>query len=105
MPALPPGKQDWTMVWARICYLLDALAGQVAPGASTLIGYETILKPGESATIPISAVVGQQPYPNFTGEPGAYRFYIPLQMIVLGASRDLSPEESVSIPFTLLPSP
>ncbi|HEX9220262.1 MAG TPA: hypothetical protein VF858_07230 [Gemmatimonadaceae bacterium] len=106
MPALPPGKSDWETVWARICYLLDAVANQSASTASAISGFDdAILQPGKSVPIPISALVGQHPYENFTGEPGRYRVRVPMYIRVLGFYRVIPADQSVSEPFTLLPSP
>lgn len=105
MPALPPGKSEWTHVWSMICALMDAAASQ-SSAASTSIGVgESVLKPGESVTIPVWAVVGQAPFPNFTGEPGSYRFHVPVSIRVLGIYPPASTENVVSEPFTLLQAP
>jgi hypothetical protein len=104
MPALPPGKSDWQTVWRRICYLLDAAASQSGTASPAIPFDAQILQPGESVTVPVSAIVGQPPYPNFTGETGQYRVRIPLSIQLLGTYRDIAPERSVSDPFTLLPA-
>jgi hypothetical protein len=105
MPALPPGKSDWQTVWRRICYLLDAAASQSGATSFTIPFDAQILQPGQSVTIPVSAVVAQPPYPEFTGEIGQYRVRIPLSIqLLLGAYVEITPERSVSDPFTLLSS-
>jgi hypothetical protein len=104
LPALPPGKTEWQMVWARVCYLLDALASQSRAASSAIPWDYMVLKPGESATISISAIVGQPPNTNFTGEPGLYRIRVPLSMNVLGFDRAVPADQSVSEPFTLVGS-
>lgn len=99
LPALPPGKSDWTSVWNRLCYILDVAAAISNP----TVPPESLLAPGQSATISIVAPVGQQPYPEFDGQPGAYRFYVPLSIVVLGTYHQVPHDASVSQPFTLLP--
>ena len=104
LPALPPGKSDWQSVWTRACYLLEA--GAVLSGVATPIpDYPSaILKPGETVTIQIVAPAGQQPYPNFDGQPGQYRFHVPLSISVLGTFHSVPHDRSVSEPFALLPA-
>ena len=105
MPALPPGKSDWQTVWRRICVLLDAAASQSASTPSAIPFDAQILQPGQSVTIPVSAIVAQPPNQSFTGEPGQYRVRIPLSIqLLLGAYLEIAPERSVSDPFTLFPS-
>lgn len=103
-PELPPGKGTWETVWARICYLLDnnPAALSTAPGVPTFFGPQ--LQPGESVTIPVEAVVGQSPYPNFTGEPGSYRFHIVLATQFMGRYVTIPHDQSVSTNFSLLPA-
>jgi hypothetical protein len=103
MPALPPGERTWESVWSKICYVLDAgVPATTTSLTSTVSLGGTVLKPGESVTIPIIAVVGQQPFPNFTGEPGLYRFRLTLASVILGNYYPLSPELAVSDPFTIV---
>lgn len=104
MPALPPGKTEWTHVWSQTCYLLQVAAGQSSAAAADLILRQNVLKPGESVTIPVSAVVGQMPFPDFRGDPGTYRFHIPLSVHLLRIYEPASTENSVSEPFTVLPA-
>lgn len=105
LPALPPGKRAWEPVWARICYLLavnPAALSTTTAGDPIYLG--AVLKPGESVTIPIVAIVGQSPYPNFTGEAGLYRFRLTLSTEFMGTYYPLPDESSVSESFTLLPA-
>jgi hypothetical protein len=106
-PSSPPGKSDWSTVWTKICYLLDALAGQstASPGIAPWYDYYATVNPGQTVSLPISAVVGDPTAPSFTGEPGEYRVRVPLAMHMLNAFRTASPEQSVSDPFTIIPSP
>jgi hypothetical protein len=102
-PALPPGERTWESVWSRICYVLDVSTPATTrslTSASSLGG--AVLTPGASVTIPIIAVVGQQPFPNFTGEPGLYRFRLALSTELLGTYYPLPPELSVSDSFTIV---
>ena len=103
LPALPPGKSDWTSVWSRACFILEAAASITDP--SIPINLEAVLQPGQSVSIGIVAPVGQAPYQQFDGQPGAYRFYVPLAMRVLGTYHAVSHDLSVSETFTLLPAP
>ena len=104
LPALPPGKSDWQSVWTRACYIL--LAGAAVSGVAPSIPDfpSAILKPGETVTIQIVAPTGQQPYPTFDGQPGQYRFHVPLSISVLGTFHSVPHDLSVSEPFTLLPA-
>ena len=97
MPALPPGKREWTSVWARVCALLavnESFSIDLAP--------ET-LQPGESVTIPIYAVAGDS-FSSFSGQPGQYRFHVALAMKIFGSYHNATPEQSVSEPFELNPA-
>jgi hypothetical protein len=104
LPALPPGKSEWQSVWARACYLLQS--GAALSGVATPIpDYPSaILKPGETVTIQIVAPTGQQPYPTFDGQPGQYRFHVPLSISVFGTFHSVPHDLSVSEPFTLQPA-
>ena len=97
MPALPPGKREWTRVWGRVCALLA-----VSESFSIDLAPET-LQPGESVTIPIYAVVGD-PFSSFSGQPGLYRFHVALAIKILGTYHNATPEQSVSEPFELNPA-
>ena len=103
----PPGRPNWQSVWLRICYVLD-VAGQLStmPVSSNpgVIGL-TILQPGASVTIPISAVVGEPANPGFTGEPGLYRFRVPVSVQLFGKFYPVSSDRSVSEPFAVIPAP
>lgn len=104
MPALPPGKSDWTFVWSQICAALEAATSQSsATPTSTGLG-ESVLKPGESVIIPVLAVVGQAPFPKFSGDSGSYRFHVPVWVSVPGFYPPASTENDVSEPFFLLPA-
>ena len=104
LPALPPGHSGWELVWSQICAVMDiASEASTLPVPDPLIG-QIILKPGASATIPIYAVAGQQPYPQFRGEPGLYRVRVPLAVELLGKFYPTESDQSVSEPFELLPS-
>lgn len=106
MPQLPPGKSDWEPVWHSICYVLEinsAAGSATSPQAGPeFVG--TVLQPGESVTLLVLAFVGQPVFPDFTGEPGLYRFHVPLSAHVIGAYRPLPYELSVSDSFALLPA-
>ncbi len=103
LPVLPPGERTWESVWSYICYVLDASAPATTRSLTSASSYGgAVLKPGESVTIPIIAVVGQQPFPNFTGEPGLYRFRLALSTELLGTYYPLSPELSVSDSFSIV---
>jgi hypothetical protein len=81
----------WLTVWSPIC-----TAEATVPPPT--------LQPGESVTIPITAVVSTNPQyrPNFDGTPGLYRAQFSLATRVLNFSRQLSPEESSSEPFSVI---
>lgn len=101
-PALPPGERAWEMVWAQTCYALDRPM-PLTTSLTDLSSYgEAILKPGQSITIPVVAVVGQQPFPDFTGEPGLYRFRLALSTQLFGNYYPVPPELSVSDSFTIV---
>ena len=80
----------WLTVWSQIC-----TAEATFPPPT--------LQPGESVTIPITAVVStnSQFPPNFDGAPGLYRVQFLLATKVLTFSHQLSREESSSDPFTV----
>ena len=80
----------WLTVWSPMC----TAQAPVHPPT---------LQPGESVTIPISAVVSTNPQnlPNFDGTPGLYRAQFSLATRVLNYSRQLSAEESSSEPFSV----
>ncbi len=103
LPELPPGKSGWETVWSRICYVLE-----LGPAALTSVFPDyvsEVLQPGQSITIPIIAAVGKPPYPNFTGEPGRYRFHVSLFSQILGRYYPFPYDSSVSDSFLLLPAP
>jgi hypothetical protein len=102
MPALPPGIRPWESVWSQTCYVLDASSPATTSLTSASSIGQAILKPGQSVTIPVVAIVGQQPYPNFTGEPGLYRFRLALFTDLLGTYYPVPPEMSVSEAFTIV---
>jgi hypothetical protein len=105
MPQLPPGKSDWEPVWHTICYVLD-INSVASSATSPSVGAEfvgTVLQPGESVTLSVVALVGQPVFPDFTGEPGLYRFHVPLSARIVGAYRPIPYELSVSDSFALLP--
>lgn len=81
----------WMTVWSPIC----SAEATVPPPT---------LQPGESVTIPITAVVSTDPQylPNFDGMPGLYRAQFSLATKVLGFTRQLSEEESSSAGFTVV---
>jgi hypothetical protein len=102
MPVLPPGKSGWEGVWSRACYILEAATAFSPQTATTFPLYpDALLQPGESTSIEIVAPVGQPPYQAFNGQPGQYRFYVPLSLGVLGVFRTVPHEMSVSAPFIL----
>jgi hypothetical protein len=106
MPQLPPGTSGWEPVWHSICYVIDIHLVAVS-ATSPSVGAEfvgTVLQPGESVTLSVVAIVGQPPFPDFTGEPGLYRFYVPLSAHILVAYRPIPYELSVSDSFALLPA-
>jgi hypothetical protein len=83
-------------VWGgRICALLQSNPAFPASSANLWI-----VQPGGNAIIPVSIGVGE---PNFTGEPGQYRFHVEMAMQVLGNYHILAHDQSVSDTFTLLP--
>ena len=100
LPALPPGKSEWQTVWVRYCALLEA-----SSSFTSAVLLAEVLRPGASITIPIVAVAGQLPSPDFKGEPGEYRFHVPMSLKVFGSYRPAPYEVSVSGSFTLLPAP
>jgi hypothetical protein len=102
MPALPPGERTWESVWSQTCYLLDASSPATTSLTSASSIGEAILGPGQSITIPVVAIVGQQPFPNFTGEPGLYRFRLVLFAELFGTRYPVPPELSVSDSFTIV---
>jgi hypothetical protein len=105
MPALPPGKSGWEGVWSRACYILEVATAFSSQGPSTLPAYpDAVLQPGQSTEIQIVAPVGQPPYQSFDGQPGQYRFFVPLSLEVLGVYRTVPHEMSVSAAFSLQPA-
>lgn len=101
MPALPPGKSDWTTAWRRLCYLLLAASAQAGPGIPDPWWDGQVLLAGQSVDIPISALVGDVSSGGFTGQPGQYRVRVPLAIRVLGTLHALPDQWSVSTRFTL----
>jgi hypothetical protein len=80
---------DWLEVWRPSCTGENSFA-------------YTPLGPGESKSIPITVVATRALAPDFSAEPGTYRFRFFLSMQVAGEYRQLPRERSVSEPFTLL---
>ena len=78
----------WQTVWMPIC---TAIATVIDP-----------LEPGESVTVPISAVVSLVNPPTFDGAPGLYRVRFSLSTEVVGSTRVLPEEQSSSNPFTVV---
>jgi len=103
LPALPPGTSEWKFVWSQLCAVLEISGEATMPTVSPAFD-QIILQPGASATIPIYAVAGQQPYPEFTGEPGLYRVRVPLAVELLGRFFPAEPDQSVSDPFEVIPA-
>lgn len=78
----------WQVVWSPICGLVATFPPPT-------------LQPGESITIPVTAIVGTN-IPAFDGLPGRYRARFSLATKVLGITRQLSAEESSSVPFNVV---
>ena len=80
---------DWLEVWRPSCTNENSLA--YIP-----------LGPGEATSIPITVIATPALAPDFSAEPGTYRFRFFLSILVGGEYRLLPRERTVSEPFTLL---
>jgi hypothetical protein len=78
----------WQTVWLPIC--------------ATIATVFDPLQPGESVTVPITAVVSQVNPPTFDGAPGLYRVRFSLSTEVAGSIRALPEDQSSSDPFTVV---
>ena len=89
--ALASGRigDDWLEVWRPTCTNENSLA-------------YTPLGPGESTSIPITVIATPALAPDFSAEPGTYRFRLFLSIQVGGEYQQLPRERTVSEPFTLL---
>ena len=89
--ALATGRisDDWLEVWRPSCTNENSLA-------------YTPLGPGESTSIPITVIATPALAPDFSAEPGTYRFRFFLSIQVGGEYQQLPRERTVSEPFTLL---
>lgn len=89
--ALASGRigDDWLEVWRPSCTNENSLA-------------YTPLGPGESTSIPITVIATPALAPDFSAEPGTYRFRFFLSIQVGGEYQQLPRERTVSEPFTLL---
>ena len=89
--ALATGRigDDWLEVWRPSCTNENSLA-------------YTPLGPGESTSIPITVIATPSLAPDFSAEPGTYRFRFFLSIQVGGEYQQLPRERTVSEPFTLL---
>ncbi len=84
------GGDTWQVVWSPIC-------------TAELVVPPPTLQPGESVTIPITAIVSTGAnLPLFDGAPGLYRARFSLATTVLGFTRQLSEDESSSAGFTVV---
>lgn len=90
--ALPASNSDagWERVWSPICNL------------ALILPPPTPLQPGESVTVPVTAVASPQDAGSFSGEPGQYRVRFFLGAVVAGDYRQLPSAASSSQPFTVV---
>jgi hypothetical protein len=88
--ALASGRigDDWLEVWRPSCTSENSLA--YIP-----------LGPGEATSIPITVIATPALAPDFSAEPGTYRFRFFLSILVGGEYRLLPRERTVSKSFTL----
>lgn len=82
-------SDDWVEVWRPSCTSQNSLA-------FTPIG------PGKTIFVPITVVATPALAPDFSAEPGRYRFRFFLSIRLGEEYRQLPAERSVSEPFTLL---
>jgi hypothetical protein len=79
---------DWTEVWS--------------PGCPDLSAATAPLRPGESATVHLTAVSAADTARGFAGRPGIYRVHFFLSAYVGGEYLQLPYAESVSQPFNVV---